>query len=499
MSAYSSSSDAVQRLAGSRGGQPVGAPSYSGGAGSALDFLAGESAMAAEMRAFDWAVSSLGRPDTWPRALRGAVRTMLNTRHPVLIFWGGDATLLYNDGFRAAIGRQHPLFIGLPGREIAADMWDILGPQIEQVMAGGPPTWHENQLIPVTVDGLRDDIYWTYSYGPIDDPEVPGGIGGVLGLCSVTTAMVLAERRIAADAQRQRELFQQAPGFMAMLHGAEHRFEFANAPFVRLVGGRDVVGRTAAEALPETVEQGFIDLLDGVFRSGQAFTATGAKFAMQAEAEGPAVDHYLDFIYQPVTDADGRVTGICVQGADVTELTLAMNALHVLARVDQLTELPNRAAMIEVIERRIARQKRDAGSFSLLYLDLDGFKRLNDRHGHAAGDAALREVASILKQSLRKDDVAGRLGGDEFLVAVAGDEARAAATAERLRCELEARMRAGGSGVTASIGVATFPLPPESADAALAAADALMYAAKMAGGDRLETGLTQDLFTHFCT
>ncbi len=467
---------------------------YNGGLGAALDFLAGGSRMAAVMRAFDWTHTSLGRPDTWPRALRSAVRTMLNTGHPAYILWGEDRALIYNDSFNRALRPDPHRHLGRSGPEIAAQVWDILGPQVEQVMRGGSPTWRENELIPIMRGGRREDAYCTYSYGPIDDPESPGGIGGVLGLCSITTTTVVARQRMAAHLERQQALFQQAPGFIAMLHGPEHRIEFANAAYVRLVGGRELVGRTVAEAIPETVQQGFIDILDRVFRGGEAFTAKGARYAVQATAEGPAVEHYLDFIYQPVTDANGRVTGICVQGADVTELTLAMKALHALARVDPLTLLPNRVAMMEAIESAIAAQKRHGGAFSLLYIDLDGFKRLNDRQGHAAGDEALREVASILKHAVRQDDGAGRLGGDEFVVVVAGDEARAAATGERLRGALEARMRARGWGVTASIGAASFATPPGDVDAALATADTLMYAAKTAGGNRLENRRSDHAF-----
>jgi diguanylate cyclase (GGDEF)-like protein len=452
-----------------------------------LDFLAGESEMAALMRAFDWTKTSLGGPDTWPRALRAAVRTMLNTGHPAHIFWGEDGAFLYNDGFFAAVGPEHEAHLGRPGREVAASMWHVLGPQIEQVMRGGPPTWHENQLIPLIRYGQREDRYWTYSYGPIDDPDAPRGIGGVLGLSSLTTATVVAEQRMAEHVKRQNALFQQAPGFMAMLRGPEHRFEFTNAAYVRLIGGRNVVGLAAAEALPESVEQGFVDRLDTVFRTGEPFAAKGAKYAMRGAADGPPVDRYLDFIYQPVTDEDGRVTGVCVQGADVTDLTLAMNALHALARIDPLTDLPNRGAMIEAIGSVIAAQRRRGGAFSLLYIDLDGFKRLNDRHGHGAGDEALREVAAILKRTLRQDDEAGRLGGDEFVVVVAGDAAQARETGERLRRDLGVQMRTRSWRVTASVGAATFASPPESVDAALATADALMYAAKTAGGDRLVT------------
>jgi signal transduction histidine kinase len=289
-----------------------------------LDFLAGDSEMAAIMRARDWSGSTLGLPHTWPQPLRTAIRFMLNTRHPMYIWWGSDLACLYNDAYRASIGpERHPGSLGQPAREVWAEIWDIIGPQIEQVMGGGPATWHENQLVPITRHGWREEVYWTYSYGPIDDPAAPNGIGGVLVVCTETTATVLAERTRAAEAARQRRLFEQAPSFIATLEGPEHRFTFANAAFMRLVGDREVVGRSVADALPEAVAQGYLALLDDVFRTGKPFTSDSAKFVAEVTNTGPQDERYIDFVYQPITDAEGHVTGVFVVGYDVTERTLA--------------------------------------------------------------------------------------------------------------------------------------------------------------------------------
>jgi signal transduction histidine kinase len=297
--------------------------------GDFLDFLAGGGEMGAIMRQHDWANSSLGSPVMWPQPLRTAVRFMLNTRHPMYIWWGDDGACLYNDAYRASIGpERHPGSLGRPVREVWAEIWDIIGPQIEQVMSGGPPTWHENQLVPITRHGRREDVYWTYSYGPIDDPAARNGIGGVLVICTETTATVMAERERAAQADRQRALFEQAPSFMAMLEGPDHSFTFANAAYMRLVGDRPVVGRRIAEALPEAGPQGYIALLDRVFRSGVAYATTGAKFVLERTDRGLSDERYLDFVYQPIADGDGRITGVFVEGHDVTERALAERAVR---------------------------------------------------------------------------------------------------------------------------------------------------------------------------
>jgi signal transduction histidine kinase len=306
-------------------------PTISQAAGS-IEFLSGDGEMARLMRGHDWSQSSLGSPENWPQPLRTAVRLMLTTGHPMYIWWGHDGACLYNDAYRSSIGpERHPCSLGRPAREVWDEIWEIIGPQIEQVMTGGPATWHENQLVPITRNGRRENVYWTYSYGPIDDPASFNGIGGVLVICTETTSTVMAERRLAEQITRQQRLFQQAPSFIAMLEGPEHRISFANAAYMRLVGDRPVIGRTVAEALPEAAAQGYVNLLDSVFRSGTASTSFGAKYVLDAEPGGAVRERYVDFVYQPIEDEDGRVTGIFVDGHDVTaqkeaEIALSNNA-----------------------------------------------------------------------------------------------------------------------------------------------------------------------------
>jgi PAS domain-containing protein len=118
------------------------------------------------------------------------------------------------------------------------EIWDIIGPQIAQVMSGGGATWHENALVPITRNGRREEVYWTYSYSPIDDSAAATGVGGVLVVCTETTQQVLSARQAAEEQQKFSELFEQAPSFMAMLRGPEHRFELANPSYLRLIGRR---------------------------------------------------------------------------------------------------------------------------------------------------------------------------------------------------------------------------------------------------------------------
>jgi PAS domain S-box-containing protein len=157
--------------------------------------------MGALMRAYDWSASPLGEPQSWPQSLRTAVRILLNTNHPMFIWWGEEFIQFYNDAYRQTMGSErHPSALGQGGRECWAEIWHIIGPQIEQAMSGGGATWHENQLVPVTRHGRLEQVYWTYGYSPIDEDD---GIGGVLVVCRDVTTDYLAS---VALREREAEL-----------------------------------------------------------------------------------------------------------------------------------------------------------------------------------------------------------------------------------------------------------------------------------------------------
>ena len=165
---------------------------------TSADFLAGGGEMGALTRGYDWSSSPLGKPESWPQSLRTAVRILLNTNHPMFIWWGPDLIQFYNDAYRQTMGpERHPSALGQSGRECWAEIWDIIGPQIEQVMGGGGATWHEDQLVPVTRHGKLEQVYWTYRFSPIDEDD---GIGGVLVVCRDVT-----EEHLAAARLRERE------------------------------------------------------------------------------------------------------------------------------------------------------------------------------------------------------------------------------------------------------------------------------------------------------
>jgi len=152
------------------------------------------------------------------------------------------------------------------------------------------------------------------------------------------------------------------------------------------------------------------------------------------------------------------------------------------AATDPLTCLPNRRAFMAEVGSEIARQKRYGGFFSLAVLDLDGFKKLNDAQGHAAGDEALKLAAEVLRSCTRESDSIGRIGGDEFAVLLPNtQDVDCAYMFHQLCISIATRMAATGFSITASIGCKTFQTSPESLSAALQQADEIMYEAKKRG------------------
>lgn len=294
----------------------------------AASFLAEGGEMGQRIRDFDWAATSLGEAERWPAPLKTIVRMMLTTNHAVFVFWGPDLICLYNDAYSRSLGsEQHPSILGMKGPDAWAIAWDVIAPQIALVTSGQGATWHENQRIPIQRHGRLEETYWTYSYGPIHDDGAPNGVGGTLVLTTETTEHVFAQRRLQSGEARWRSRFEQAPGFVAILEGPTHCFEFANPPYRELIGGRDCIGRNVIDVLPEAESHGFLALLDRVYHDGVPFLGTAVPLTLTAPSDGIARTRYLDFVYQPIRDDSGRITGVFAHGSDVTDRVNASSAL----------------------------------------------------------------------------------------------------------------------------------------------------------------------------
>ncbi|WP_337062174.1 diguanylate cyclase domain-containing protein [Kineococcus sp. G2] len=326
-------------------------------------------------------------------------------------------------------------------------------------------------------------------------PGAPWSGGAVAALHDVT------EVRAAAD-----EVARAHDLFAAVLDAATEHAIVAVDTTGRITlfneGAERMLGRTAEEVLGSEV----LDLhdpadLEEVAR--QLGVAGAAELFRHAEAAGPVTVRcrYLRGDGSPVAvsltcaamrDGDGRLTGYTSMATDITaqlaaERRLAHQALH-----DALTGLANRTLLQDRVELAIASAARGGGRLGVLYLDLDGFKAVNDAAGHEAGDALLREVARLLRGCVRPGDTVARLGGDEFAVLCPGPvgEADLVAVGERVLDRLRApvRLRTTGASldaaVGASIGVSTGD-GTSTVRVLLHEADEAMYAAKRSGKGRV--------------
>src|SRR6478735_3246419 len=144
-------------------------------ASATANFLRHGGEMGHLIRSFDWPAHPLGEPDSWPQALKTVVSLMLTTQHPLLIFWGRDLYCFYNDAFSQSLGpEKHPAMLGAKGRDVWTEVWPVVGESLEYVLAGHGAVFRENQKVPIIRHGALQDVYWTYSYSPI---EHEGGVG----------------------------------------------------------------------------------------------------------------------------------------------------------------------------------------------------------------------------------------------------------------------------------------------------------------------------------
>ncbi|WP_435105060.1 diguanylate cyclase [Arhodomonas sp. AD133] len=198
----------------------------------------------------------------------------------------------------------------------------------------------------------------------------------------------------------------------------------------------------------------------------------------------------LERTYTPVF-LEGEHRGHLWQYWDITGRKRAEAALRALASTDPLTGLPNRRELLAQSAREVARARRGDAALSLLLIDIDHFKAVNDHYGHAVGDHALQAIAALLESECRAGDLASRIGGEEFVLLLPDADINAATTiAERLRdCILHSPVAAGGEALrlTVSIGVTTFAPGDRDFETMLARADTAMYAAKSAGRNRVES------------
>lgn len=540
------------------------------------EIFVGDGEMAQLMRQHQWSDTTLGPPETWPEALKVALRLLLTSRFEMWLGWGPDINFFYNDAYRPTLGKKHPDALAVPTKVLWAEIWDDVKDRLATVYETGNATWDRALLLLLERAGYPEETYHTFSYSPLI-----GDTGKVEGVfCAVTeeTERVISERRMGtmrqlaselaasdstadvykasrsalsgnlqdlpfsllyifnedgsaarawangipedhtlapsvvkagdpiwhledarkaqlpsiidisgidnlptgawktpptraaivplvgqgsdypigvlinglnphrpisddyldflklisgqvasrlasaeafemerrravalaeaaqmrddaaaalqqvnrqltteveqrtAERDRMRELFQQAPSFMCILRGPDHVFELVNDAYMQLVGYRELLGVSARIALPEISGQGFFELLDGVFQSGEPYLGRHLPVSLQRTAEGQPEERFVNLIYQPIFDQGGKVSGIFVDGFDVT---------HQKRAEDQLQTLNH------TLEQKVA-QRTDELRGALLQLEKE---------------AAEREAAQLALRQAQKMEALGKLTG----------------------------------------------------------------------------------------
>ena len=274
---------------------------------------------------FDWS-SSLGPISGWPQSLQTATAILLRSPVPIVMLWGEDGIMIYNDAYSGFAGLRHPELLGSKVREGWPEVADFNNHIMKVVHGQGKTLAYRDQNLVLYRHGRAESVYLNLDYSPVLDES--GKPAGVIAIVVETTAKVEAEQRLMAEREGLRRMFEQAPGFIAMMTGPEHRFGMVNTAYSQLIGHRDVVGKPIVEALPEIGGQGFIELLDRVYQTGEPYSGRGVGVLLEQSRGAVPEERFLDFVYQPIVSEEGTISGIFVQGHDVTEQKRNENALR---------------------------------------------------------------------------------------------------------------------------------------------------------------------------
>ncbi len=310
-----------------------------------LGFLHSPGETAALIRAFDWSSTTLGPIEQWPQSLKTITGFLVRSPVPIVLLWGPDGVMIYNDAYSVFAGGRHPRLLGSKVREGWPEVADFNDNVMRVGLAGGTLAYKDQELT-LYRSGKPEQVWMNLDYSPVlDESDRPAG---VIAVVIETTERVLADRRIAAEQERQRQLLTRMPGFVGVLSGPDYIYEYVNDAYVKISERSDFIGRSMRDVFPDIEGQGYFALLDQVYATGERVVTR----AMELRLHGSDEVQYIDFVFEPIRDDDGNVTGIFIGGYEVTEAHRANAALRASeARLRELnTELERR-----VIERTQAR------------------------------------------------------------------------------------------------------------------------------------------------
>jgi diguanylate cyclase (GGDEF)-like protein/PAS domain S-box-containing protein len=375
-----------------------------------------------------------------------------------------------------------------PDRLVGKTLVEVYGEQdcarfmpfVERVLRGERVQYQRMLRTPYGFDEWRTICLtpWHNSQGAIDG--------------FITTALDVHELQVTMNAlraanQRLSSHMENSP--LAVLE-MDHKLQLLHCSqrAVQLMGWLHVAGlegRLLTDLLDPASMDDSLQLALSRLQSGEE----SQNRAETSFVRGDGTEVHCEWFNSALTDEGGQVTSIMALVQDVSAKIQIARQQHYLANHDSLTGLLNRAAFQGRLEQSLLQARRSAGAVALLFIDLDGFKRVNDAEGHRAGDEVLRIVAQRIASTVRVGDTLARLGGDEFLVMLDQEVTRDVTDTigHRIIEALHLPMAVDGRDLSigASIGVAMYPPMEGDIDALMNRADQAMYAAKRAGKGRL--------------
>jgi PAS domain S-box-containing protein len=284
-------------------------------------FLVAAGEMPARIADFDWSSTPLGPISTWPECLRTTIGIVVRSSVPMVLLWGPSGIMIYNDAYSVFAGGHHPKLLGSKVLEGWPEVADFNANVLKLGLAGETLAFKDQELT-LHRHGGAEQVWMNLDYAPVlDAGDKPAG---VIAIVVETTQRVLADRRVLAEQQRQRQLLQQMPGFIGVVSGPEHIYEYVNDAYVKISERTGFIGRRFRDVFADLADQSFAELLDRVYATGESVVMRG----MELRLHGSPDSQYIDFLFEAIRDAAGHVTGVFIGGYEITESYRAVEGLR---------------------------------------------------------------------------------------------------------------------------------------------------------------------------
>lgn len=457
----------------------------------AMHSLIGGGKIGSLLHELDWSNTPLGPIKQWPQPLCGALNIMLNCGHPMFLAWGSSLIFLFNDAYLPILGAKGAdpaQALGQPFAELWADIWPELKPMVDLALSG-ESFWADDLPFTLHRNGYAEQTYFTFSFSPIRDEH--GKVGGLFCACHETTAKVLAtqQRDEAAEELRKTNeklmLVTEAAEIGLFDHNLEtdeiiwdartkHHFGLPPNADIKLVTFFRGLHPDDREMVRQTIE----DIIVGENKSRYQveYRTVGLEDGIERWISAKGLCFY---------NKQGRVYRLIGTTMDISERKQTEKLLRDTAQHDILTGLPNRALLDEYCEHLFAMAERAGVESAILFIDLDRFKPINDLYGHKVGDKVLQEVARRLLSCIRKEDIACRLGGDEFIIMLPRIHAdiEPETVAQHILNKITQPFDIDGLTISLSpsIGISLYDKHAKDLETLIRCADLAMYSAKKDG------------------